>query len=306
MRRTARLTDALGGRKKAVVSVGAAAALVGAGTASAATLASTGHAPAAVTSLSRTSAAHTAVVDPVVVPSVGLTAKHAAGTMHAAGASVAPKHNVPSRAGSQVAAVKTVAVRATVKPASTGKLASTGKPASASKPATGGSWSKVQAIVASQTSSSEPKAADHLQPVGTSGAQAWMPISSSQLANATTIVKQALDKEMGLRSAVIAVATSMQESNLTNISYGTADSVGLFQQRPSCGWGTVRQIMDPRYAADSFLSALKEHQASDSGWARQPLWANAQAVQASGFPYAYAKWETQAAHLVKQIVTELR
>ncbi len=133
-----------------------------------------------------------------------------------------------------------------------------------------------------------------------------MPISGTQLANATTIVKQAYAKKMGVRSAVIAVATSMQESTLNNINYGTSDSVGLFQQRPSCGWGTVQQIMDPAYAADAFLTALHQHQAGDPGWATQPLWANAQAVQASGFPLAYAKWETQASHLVKQIITQLR
>ncbi|MBO0834607.1 MAG: hypothetical protein J2P28_03680, partial [Actinobacteria bacterium] len=67
-------------------------------------------------------------------------------------------------------------------------------------------------MVARQTSSSEPQAATTLHPVGTSGPQAAMPIAGDQMANATTIVKQALAKRMGIRSAVIAVATSMQES----------------------------------------------------------------------------------------------
>ena len=100
---------------------------------------------------------------------------------------------------------------------------------------------------------------------------------------------------MGIRSAVIAVATAMQESQLLNINYGDRDSLGLFQQRPSMGWGTAAQVTDPAYAADAFLQALQQHQATDPSWARQPLWANAQAVQNSGFPFAYAKWETQAA-----------
>ena len=133
-----------------------------------------------------------------------------------------------------------------------------------------------------------------------------MPISPAQQTNATTIVQQALNKGMGLRSAVIAVATSMQESQLQNINYGDQDSLGLFQQRPSMGWGTAQQITTPSYAADAFLTALKQQQASNPGWAQQPLWANAQAVQKSGFPFAYAKWETQAVQLVKNIVTQVK
>ena len=148
--------------------------------------------------------------------------------------------------------------------------------------------------------------AGQLVPVGTSGSQAWMPLSPAQLANATTIVRQALDKRMGIRSAVIAVATAMQESQLVNLHYGDLDSLGLFQQRPSMGWGTAAQITDPAYAANAFLSALQRHQAGDPAWAREPLWANAQAVQNSGFPLAYAKWESQAAGLVKQIAMRLR
>ena len=138
-------------------------------------------------------------------------------------------------------------------------------------------------------------------PGGTSGTQAWMPISPTQLTNARTIVHQALAKGMGLRSAVIAVATAMQESQLVNVNYGTADSLGLFQQQPDMGWGTAQQVTNPAYAADAFLAALRAHQAADPAWTGQPLWANAQAVQKSAFPYAYAKWETQAAHLVGQL-----
>jgi hypothetical protein len=125
------------------------------------------------------------------------------------------------------------------------------------------------------------------------------------MANATAIVRQALSKHMGVRAAVIAVATAMQESGLQNISYGDRDSLGLFQQRPSMGWGTAAQITTPSYAADAFLSALATQQKADPGWASQPLWATAQAVQKSGFPYAYAKWEKQAAQLVTSIATRL-
>jgi hypothetical protein len=151
---------------------------------------------------------------------------------------------------------------------------------------------------------SEPHAApaaDQFQPVAMYGPQENMPITPAQHANATTIVRQALDKKMGVRSAVIAVATAMQESELNNINYGTSDSLGLFQQQPVDGWGTAQQIMNPAYAADAFLNALKGYQASNPDWAHQPLYQAAQGVQASGFPTAYAKWEAQAVGLVKQI-----
>ena len=143
--------------------------------------------------------------------------------------------------------------------------------------------------------------ADRLVPVATSGPQSWMPIDSAQAANATTIVRTALRERMGIRSAVIAVATAMQESMLQNINFGTGTALGLFQQQPDSGWGTPAQVMNTRYATHAFLSALQHHQASDPSWARQPLWASAQAVQNSAFPTAYAKWESQAASLVRHI-----
>jgi len=168
------------------------------------------------------------------------------------------------------------------------------------------SWDQIQHMVASQTSPSEPQAANVLQPVPTSGPQNSMQLSPGQQANATTIVQQALAKKMGIRSAVIAVATSMQESQLQNVNYGDSDSLGLFQQRPSMGWGTAQQILSPQYSADAFLGALQQYQASNPDWAAQPLWASAQAVQKSGAPAAYAQWESQAAQLVQQIVTQVR
>lgn len=167
-------------------------------------------------------------------------------------------------------------------------------------------WAEVRDAISRQTSPpaappGETGSADQLIPVRTSGPQASMPIGSAQVANATTIVRQALVQRMGIRSAVIAVATAMQESMLQNVSYGTGTALGLFQQQPDSGWGTPAQVMKPTYAASAFLSALRRHQASDPSWARQPLWANAQAVQNSAFPFAYAKWESQAASLVRNI-----
>jgi len=176
----------------------------------------------------------------------------------------------------------------------------------APKPAPAPTWNQIQQMVASQTSPSEPQAANVLQPVSTTGPQNYMPISGDQQANATTIVQQALAKKMGIRSAVIAVATAMQESQLQNINYGDQDSLGLFQQRPSMGWGTAQQILNPQYSADAFLAALQQYQTSNPGWASQPLWATAQGVQKSGVPTAYAQWESQASQLVQQIVTQVK
>lgn len=166
-------------------------------------------------------------------------------------------------------------------------------------------WLAIERVVASHTTphagSGPLPAQDRLTPAGTTGPQSWLPMTQARYDNATAIVHQALHKKMGLRAAVIAVATAMQESTLLNIDHGDRDSLGLFQQRPSAGWGSAGQILRPAYAADAFLDALHSYQSSDPGWASQPLWQDAQNVQKSGFPYAYAKWEAQAAHLVTQI-----
>jgi hypothetical protein len=171
------------------------------------------------------------------------------------------------------------------------------------------SWKQVRdELAATMTPHADPgklPLADRLVTGPASGPQSDLPVTSSRLANATVIVRQALDRRMGLRAAVIAVATAMQESGLENINYGDRDSLGLFQQRPSMGWGSAAQVTTPSYAADAFLRALAARQKTDPGWAGQPLWKTAQSVQNSGFPYAYAKWETQAAQLVSTIATKL-
>jgi hypothetical protein len=200
---------------------------------------------------------------------------------------------------------KDAALRSHVETAAASTQRAMAKPAAPAAPQQQ-TWQQVDQTVAHQTSPSEPAAANQLTPVGTTGAQNTMPISGPQLANATTIVQQALDKGMGVRSAVIAVATAMQESQLQNINYGTSDSLGLFQQQPDDGWGTAQQILNPTYSADAFLGALQQYQAGNPSWATQPLWSNAQAVQKSGYPTAYAQWESQAAQLVQQIVTQVK
>lgn len=227
-------------------------------------------------------------------PQHGAPAKHTVPARHA----VTVKHAVPAR--------HAVTVKHTVPAKHTA-------PAKASKKATAKhatTWAAVSRIVADRTF---PKpsghgalpAQDQLSPAGTSGPQSWLPMTSSRYENAKAIVRAALDRHMGVRSAVIAVATAMQESGLENVNYGTSDSLGLFQQRPSCGWGTAAQIMHPSYAAGAFLSALHSYQQRTPGWASAPLWQAAQGVQASAYPTAYAKWEAQAASVVSSITKRL-
>lgn len=320
MRSTARLTNAVRGHKKAVTYAGAAAALLGVGTAGAATISSAAHSPAAAPAVTRTATAHqsaSAGFSPVSQQAVDDAVAQALGAVKSAATHAAPAPASKAAPVKQAATVKLAAPAKKTAPAANAAVHGTAKMAApkagtpkAAAPKAGApkaeTWSQIEQAVAKQTASVEPKAADQLQPVGTAGPQGWMPLSGAQLANATTIVRQALDKGMGVRSAVIAVATAMQESQLQNINYGDRDSLGLFQQRPSAGWGTPAQVTTPRYAADAFLSALAKHQASDPGWVHQPLWSSAQSVQNSGFPFAYAKWETQAAHLVKNIVTQVK
>ena len=118
-------------------------------------------------------------------------------------------------------------------------------------------------------------------------------IEPQQAANAATIEAVASARGLPERAVTIALATAMQESALRNIDYGDRDSVGLFQQRPSQGWGTPEQIMDPVYAAGKFY----EHLVEIPGYSRLPLTVAAQRVQRSGFPDAYAKHESRAAML---------
>ncbi|MFI1395186.1 hypothetical protein [Streptomyces sp. NPDC020681] len=115
-------------------------------------------------------------------------------------------------------------------------------------------------------------------------------LSAEQAANAATISAVGTTRGMPERAVTIALATALQESGLRNLDHGDRDSLGLFQQRPSKGWGTTRQILDPVYSAGKFY----EHLAEVPGYSRLPLTVAAQKVQRSGFPQAYAKHEPDA------------
>ena len=107
---------------------------------------------------------------------------------------------------------------------------------------------------------------------------------------------------MPARAATIALATAYQESDLRNLEYGDRDSLGLFQQRPSQGWGTPDQILDPYYATNAFYDAL----AQVDGYESMPITEAAQEVQRSGFPEAYADHEQDARVLASALTGNSR
>ncbi|QFY12931.1 NlpC/P60 family protein [Nonomuraea phyllanthi] len=119
-------------------------------------------------------------------------------------------------------------------------------------------------------------------------------LDREQQDNAALIIQTAQHLGLPARAAVIAVAVAMQESRLRNLPYGHLDSLGLFQQRPSQGWGTPEQILTPSHAARRFYDRL----VTVPRWERLPLTKAAQAVQRSAFPDAYAAWEPLAQRTV--------
>jgi hypothetical protein len=124
---------------------------------------------------------------------------------------------------------------------------------------------------------------------GHSGGKSYE-FTPEQAVNAATISAVGSTKGLPERAVAIALATALQESGLRNLKHGDRDSLGLFQQRPSQGWGTRKQIMDPTYAADVFYA----HLVKVPGYTKLPLTVAAQRVQRSGYPEAYAKHEPDA------------
>jgi hypothetical protein len=122
-------------------------------------------------------------------------------------------------------------------------------------------------------------------------------LDTVQMANAATITAVGVRRGMSERAVVVALATALQESKLENREDGDRDSVGLFQQRPSQGWGDAEKIKDPRYAADRFYSALKKVK----GWQKMRVTEAAQRVQRSAYPNAYDKWTDEAAILARAL-----
>ena len=114
--------------------------------------------------------------------------------------------------------------------------------------------------------------------------------TGSQRDNAFGIIDVAMRRGLGHRGALLGIMAAMQESSLINIRGGDRDSLGLFQQRPSMGWGTPAQIMDPVYAANKFYDGLVKLPT----WQVGEEWQDIQAVQISAFPRAYQKHKPRA------------
>ena len=115
----------------------------------------------------------------------------------------------------------------------------------------------------------------------------WAP---DQASNAAAITAIAMKRGLPPRAASIAIATAMQESKVRNVTYGDRDSLGLFQQRPSQGWGTQEQILDPEYSTNAFYDALTKV----DGYQDLEIAVAAQEVQRSAAGSAYAQHEGQA------------
>jgi murein DD-endopeptidase MepM/ murein hydrolase activator NlpD len=124
---------------------------------------------------------------------------------------------------------------------------------------------------------------------------------TEQISNVATIITVGNTKAVPPWGWVVAVATALQESGLRNLTGGADDSIGLFQQRPSQGWGTPEQLADPAYQAGKFFDKLMLVE----GWQQMPLTEAAQKVQISAYPDAFAKHTNTAIRLVNQVGTAL-
>ena len=127
------------------------------------------------------------------------------------------------------------------------------------------------------------------------------PLTDEMAANARLIIQTGRRLGVPDRGIVVALAAAMQESGLRNLNYGDRDSVGMFQQRPSTGWGTAAQLQNPTYATELFYGGPSNPNAGRTrglldirGWQSMSIAQAAQAVQISAYPDAYAKWETSA------------
>ena len=126
-------------------------------------------------------------------------------------------------------------------------------------------------------------------------------LTAEQAANAQLIVR--IGRELGVsdRGIAIALGTAMQESSLRNVTFGDRDSLGLFQQRPSHGWGTAAEVQDAARATRVFFGGAGDPNGSRTrglldipGWESLTFAQAAQAVQISAYPDAYARWEASA------------
>lgn len=180
--------------------------------------------------------------------------------------------------------------------------------------ATPASTSPSPTETASPTEAASPTATEQ-EPVASEPAppQPVAGLTQTQMDNAKTIVDVGAEMKIPDRGLIVAIATAMQESTLLNYANASVpesqnypheavgwdhDSVGLFQQRASTGWGSVAELMTPTYAAKAFYQALLQV----PGWQEMSVAWAAQSVQVSAFPDAYAQHESRATTIVRALV----
>ncbi len=159
--------------------------------------------------------------------------------------------------------------------------------------AVAGTWGALNAL------SSRPVATPGCAVIGAANQQ--YTFNPEQTQNAAIIAAAAVKEQQPDHAVTVALAAALQESGLENLPYGDRDSVGLFQQRPSQGWGTQSELLDPTFAASAFYSRL----AQVVGWQTMPVTEAAQSVQLSATPSAYAAWEDQARALAVALTGEI-
>jgi hypothetical protein len=136
---------------------------------------------------------------------------------------------------------------------------------------------------------------------GTTIPDALYSLDPEQASNAATVAAVGVKLGIPDHGVTIALATALLESRLRNLTSGDRDSAGLFQQRPSQGWGTRDQILDQRYAAAAFYRALVKV----PGWQVIDVTVAAQSVQRSAMPTGYASWESEARALARALTGEV-
>ncbi|MDJ0348526.1 LysM peptidoglycan-binding domain-containing protein [Cryobacterium sp. PH29-G1] len=167
---------------------------------------------------------------------------------------------------------------------------------------------QILVLPSSAAPTSVPTSAAPATPITSATAGVVTPLSSEMRQNAQTIVSVGRGAGVSDAGLVVALAAAAQESGLRNVQYGDRDSLGLFQQRPSAGWGTPEQVLDPTRATLAFFGGASNPNPQVtrglldiSGWEAMTVTQAAQAVQISAYPDYYAKWETSAQAWLNEI-----
>lgn len=133
-------------------------------------------------------------------------------------------------------------------------------------------------------------------PAGSGAADATN-LTGEQRDNVAMIISIGRKRNLPPRAWQVAIQAGMTESGLRSLNYGDRDSLGIFQMRPSMGWGTPEQVTDPDYAINKFYDVLEDV----PNWDQQRPGESAQDVERSAFPDRYHKWEPMAAHLIGNV-----